>query len=280
MNELTAAIPSHLTNFAPEATKSKNVLGKDDFMKLMMTQLRYQDPVNPMNHQEFAAQLAQFSQLEQLSGIGSGIQNLRQGLGEGSKLQALGMIGKNVQATGNEVELVEGRPVTFQYASVPDVKPVKVSIYDGGGKLVREMDIAKQIDGSKVEWDGQTTDGMAVEPGKYSFRVYGVGKDGQSKEISSSQEGRVVGVEMDGANPVLIVDSNGRESKMELAKVKHVGLDKGAPAAAPVGVPADLAKAKLELKPEEKKESETDSEPVAENAWRRNPYAGMLGEER
>ena len=104
MNEISSAIPAHLMEpDTANVAKSRNVMGKDDFLKLLMAQLRNQDPLKPMDHQEFATQLAQFGQLEQLTNIGSGIQGLRTGMGEGSKLQALGMIGKRLSVTINEI---------------------------------------------------------------------------------------------------------------------------------------------------------------------------------
>src|SRR5687767_7073610 len=119
MKEVSAAIPSHLMKDArDEAGKAKNVMGKDDFMKLLMTQLRHQDPMKPMDHHEMGTQLAQFSQLEQLSNIGAGIQGLRSDRGDDAKLQAIGMIGKRVQAAGNDVNLVEGEAVTLR----PNIK--------------------------------------------------------------------------------------------------------------------------------------------------------------
>ncbi|MGU9537301.1 flagellar hook assembly protein FlgD, partial [Proteus mirabilis] len=73
----------------------------------LMTQLQHQDPLNPMDHKEFSAQLAQFSSLEQLTNIGNGIQGLKGEMGSDAKLQALGFIGKKVQAAGGELEFKE-----------------------------------------------------------------------------------------------------------------------------------------------------------------------------
>ena len=113
MNEISAMDKPIFSVEGSEAPRSKNVMGKDDFMKLLMTQIKYQDPLKPMDHHEFAAQLAQFGSLEQLSNIGAGIKGLKTGLGEGQKLQALSMIGKQVQITDNEVELKQGQGVVI-----------------------------------------------------------------------------------------------------------------------------------------------------------------------
>ena len=118
---------------------AKNTLGKDDFMKLLMTQLRYQDPLKPMDHEQFAAQLAQFGSLEQLSNIGTGIQGLKTGMGEGSKLQALGMIGKQVKASSNEIDLKEGAGVAIPRPAQSRRDPTQVMIFSPDGNIVRAV---------------------------------------------------------------------------------------------------------------------------------------------
>ena len=117
MKELSAAMPAHLMHQATES-KRKNTLQKDDFLRLLMTQLKNQDPLNPKDHEQFATQLAQFSSLEQLSNIGKGIDKLQGGMSSEEKLQALGMIGKEVKASGNKVELLHGKEVSLEY--LPD----------------------------------------------------------------------------------------------------------------------------------------------------------------
>src|SRR5688500_6863843 len=142
MKEVGALVPSHLMKDAKdEAGKAKNAMGKDEFMKLLMTQLRHQDPMKPMDHHEMGTQLAEFSQLEQLSNIGAGIQGLRTDRGDDAKLQAIGMIGKRVQAAGNEVSLVEGQNVTLRPNLKGDVQANKAVVYDPAGKIVRELDL-------------------------------------------------------------------------------------------------------------------------------------------
>jgi len=74
-----------------------NVLGKDDFMSLMLTQIRHQDPLEPKDNTESIAQLAQFSSLEQMQNVATGVTNLLDAINAGNKAAALGMIGKFVE---------------------------------------------------------------------------------------------------------------------------------------------------------------------------------------
>jgi len=225
MDALSGAIPSHLmADPSKDQPKAKNAMGKEDFMKLLMTQLQNQDPLKPMEHQEFAAQLAQFGSLEQLTNIQKGIEGLHTGLGEGSKLSALSMIGKKVQAIGNQLDLVEGQEVSMKYSSKEGVQPIKAAIYTEGGKVVRELDIAK-AEGAEVKWDGKDQEGRTLPSGKYTFRVQGVDKSGQSQELGTELSGRVTGVEMEGKNPILIIETGSGKTRLELGRVSQVSAD-------------------------------------------------------
>ena len=107
-----SALQSNAAGTAAART-AKKTLGQQDFLKLLAVQFQTQDPMKPMDHQEFGTQLAQFSQLEQLSNIGAGINGLRTDRTDDSKLQALGMIGKKIHASGNEVTLTSGESGTI-----------------------------------------------------------------------------------------------------------------------------------------------------------------------
>ena len=233
MNEINGALPTQLTDFSGKE-KAKNTMGKDDFMKLLMAQLQNQDPLKPMDHHEMAAQLSQFGSLEQLTNIGAGIQSLRTGMGDEAKLQAVGMIGKRVQAASNDIDLVEGQAAMLRLNPDKDHVPVKASVYDGAGKLVRELSLAGRKDAqAPIAWDGKSQEGTQLPPGKYTFRVQGVDSKGQSKELSAELSGRVAGVEVDGAAPILVVETASGKQRLELHKVKQVLTAEGAEAQAP-----------------------------------------------
>ncbi|NBX92169.1 MAG: hypothetical protein EB120_03500 [Proteobacteria bacterium] len=227
MNELSAALPSKLTEMPAERSKPKNTLGKDDFLKLLMAQLNNQDPLKPMEHQEFSAQLAQFGSLEQLQNIHKGIENLQGGMGNESKLSAIGMIGKQVHANGNEVNLVEGQAINLTFSKKEGINPVQAQIYSESGKVVRELDIDPRTKNGEISWDGKDQEGKALPSGKYTFRVQGVGSSGQAEELGAELSGRVTAVEMNGNNPVLVVQTASGTSKLELNKVNTVTQDSG-----------------------------------------------------
>ncbi len=242
MDELTSAIPAHLMGAKPEEAKAKNNLGKDDFMKLLMVQLQNQDPLNPMDHKEMSAQLAQFGSLEQLTNISGGIEKMQSGMGGEAKLQAVSMIGKTVQASGKEATLVAGEPLSLNLDSTEQGRPTKVSIFDTEGKLVREMPVAGRSDKNSVVWDGKTGDGVQVPEGKYTFRVSAVGTDGKAKEMDPSVQGEVVGVELEGTAPILVVKTASGKARINIDKIRNVGSsqEKAKPAMPPTGQMGEL----------------------------------------
>jgi flagellar basal-body rod modification protein FlgD len=197
-------------------------MGKDDFMKLLMAQLQNQDPLNPMDHQQFATQLAQFTSLEKLTNIGTGIDTLHNGMGEDSKLQAIGMIGKKVLGVGSEIEVTQGVPVSLKLDVKKDVQPTKISIWDGSGKLVREVNLDPKKNNGDLQWDGKNQEGIAAPSGKYFFRVVGTGLDGKAVPIQTELTGKVIGVEMQGKDPMLWVETPTGKMRVELSKIQSV----------------------------------------------------------
>lgn len=97
----------------PVTNATKNILGKDDFLKLMMTQLKYQDPMEPADNKEFIAQMAQFTSMEQMANISAGfadLNNVQLGLlRETATSKAISLIGRSVEATNPDTnEVVAG----------------------------------------------------------------------------------------------------------------------------------------------------------------------------
>ena len=94
------------------SVKAKKDMGKDEFLNLLVTQLKYQDPLNPMGGQEFSAQLAQFSSLEQLTNMNTTLTGIKDSVGEKKQDNLLDYIGKNIKTSDDETGEVTG--VTYQ----------------------------------------------------------------------------------------------------------------------------------------------------------------------
>lgn len=106
MNVSSATVSTGIQNYEVDSTKDRMNLGKDDFLKLLVTELRYQDASRPVDDREMIAQLAQFSTLEQMQNIGSRIEELA---GAQNATQAASLIGRTVTAVNGDGDEVTGK---------------------------------------------------------------------------------------------------------------------------------------------------------------------------
>ncbi|MDH3977745.1 MAG: flagellar hook assembly protein FlgD [Gammaproteobacteria bacterium] len=151
---------------------SRNELGQEEFLMLMLTQLQNQDPTKPMEDGEFIAQMAQFTTVEELGGMSKSIENLASSLTSSSALQAATMVGRSVLVEGESGVLPEGGSIKGGINIEQPVGNAFVRVFDASGQFVREMPMGPQNVGvSQFEWDGLKSDGEPAEPGNYYVRA-------------------------------------------------------------------------------------------------------------
>lgn len=184
------------------ASTRKSALGKDDFLKLLTNQLRFQDPTNPMKGNEFAAQLAQFSSVEQLSNISEALDAsinanyiLTQAINNGL---SAGFVGKEVRATGDTVTLGppgDGlRSVKLGYSLGAAANSVVVKIKNERGEVVRTLRTGTAKGDNTFTWDGTNDAGEDVPEGKYTFSVEAKDANNHVLDVSKFMFGRVAAV--------------------------------------------------------------------------------------
>ncbi|WP_412069067.1 flagellar hook assembly protein FlgD [Rubrivirga sp. IMCC43871] len=204
-------------------------LGRDEFLQLLVAQLRNQDPTNPQDGHEFAAQLAQFSTVEQLtsinesvqgqarllSGLTSGVQGLQAGqsamAGRLSSRIDLGsataLIGQTVEMSGARVEWSGGAPVDIPVRVGAEVREVTAVVRDASGAVVRTLRAGGHAAGGlTIEWDGSLDDGSAAPNGTYSVSVSAVGADGAAAPATAVTRGTVDRLTIEGDGVFLWVD--------------------------------------------------------------------------
>lgn len=188
----------------------KNTLGKQDFLNLLVSQMRNQDPLDPMKGTEFAAQLAQFSSLEQLTNLNTSMSMsldanavLTQSINNG--LSAT-FIGKDVRAAVDTFQYTGEGDVKVGYDLPSDASAVTVKVYDSNGTLVRTMNGDTGKGQSTLTWDGKSDKGANVASGKYSFKVEAVGTDGKAMAADKYVFGNISGVRFKPEGTVFVID--------------------------------------------------------------------------
>jgi len=183
-----------------------STMGKDDFLKMMIAQLQNQDPLNPLDGTDFTAQLAQFSSLEQLNNVNTQLEMMSLYQSSLNNAQAVGLVGKEVSASGNSV-VVEGASADLTYTLSQDAGKVTVSLYDEGGTLVGTLEPG--FEGQKEGDNTITWDCSEFESGTYTFEVSAVSPNGDVIASDTVVTGKVTGVTFVDGSPFLTV--NGQE---------------------------------------------------------------------
>jgi len=182
------------------AARSRAAVGKDDFLKLLVTQLQHQDPLSPASDTEFLAQLATFSSLEQLMEANKNLLGIAIGQMDLVNAQALSLIGKEVLVGGSEeIELRNGAADRIVYALPGPVQEATLTIYGPDGSPVRTIALDPSATGRRtVDWDGTANDGTLLPDGTYRIEIRAVGFDGQPVEVGTFLALVIDGVSFDG----------------------------------------------------------------------------------
>jgi flagellar basal-body rod modification protein FlgD len=184
--------------------KAGGQITRDDFMKLLIAQLQNQDPLKPMDNQEFAVQLATFNSLEQLIGVNEKLDSLVGKQGLSGQLNSSALIGKEVSGKGNAINLGASGDTSLHYELAGNAAKVTVQVMKEDGSVVRKIDAGSQAAGAQsASWDGKNNLGQRLPPGVYSFEVSALDGAGNSLPVTKQVRGVVTGVNLEGAEPVL-----------------------------------------------------------------------------
>lgn len=184
--------PSLLAAMNPvkETAKSGAAAAQDRFMTLLVTQMKNQDPLNPMDNAQVTSQLAQLSTVTGIDKMNTTLESLISSFQSNQSLQATNMIGHGVLVPGASVALADGKGVLGVELAEPADK-VQVTIRDMAGKLVHTIDIGLMKAGmQQLQWDGATDNGGAAANGQYVFEVTAM-RAGEKVDVTKLAFGKV-----------------------------------------------------------------------------------------
>lgn len=202
--------------------KDRNQLGQDEFLKLMLTQFKNQDPLKPQDPAEFLSQLAQVTSVTGISEMNQSMKTLADSLYAGQALQAASVVGRNVLAPSASAQLTAGQPVQGAADMPVATQNGFVRVLDSSGALVKEIPLGAQAVGlAKFQWDGTDNTGQAVAPGTYKI-VAGYSTNGAETAVNTYLSKRVASVSLggsDGQRTEITTDDN---QQIGLADIKAI----------------------------------------------------------
>jgi flagellar basal-body rod modification protein FlgD len=166
VNEISALTTTTVT------TKTASQESEDRFLKLLVTQMQNQDPLNPMDNAEITSQMAQLSTVTELGKLNDAASAMTASLLAGQSLQAASLVGHGVMIPGDKIVLSGG--VAYGGVDLTQaVDKLTVNIKDASGKVIHTSDLGPQDAAGSVpfQWDGTTDNGAVAPDGSYTFEV-------------------------------------------------------------------------------------------------------------
>jgi flagellar basal-body rod modification protein FlgD len=194
-------------------------LGKDAFMKLLLAQLKNQDPNAPTDYKEMVTQLSQLTSVEQLVTMSNRLANVEVGLASIANSQSADLAGKNVQADVKAVWLGDQGTANVPFTLEGRASKVTLTIRDADGRVVRRQELGDTFPGTRAwTWDGRSDAGDRLPAGRYRIDVAAQSSAGTPVGASTRVSGRVDRVTFANGYPELVIG----EARMLLGDVVSI----------------------------------------------------------
>jgi flagellar basal-body rod modification protein FlgD len=178
LNSLSINKKSETEESSSTTGKAGQSLGQDAFMKLLVTQLKNQNPLSPQDNTQFVAQLAQFSSLEGIQNLNTTVNGLATGLQSSQALQASALVGRTVEVETDKAYLGTTGVVMGTMVLEDSTSALKLNVYNSSNELVWSKDLGTQDAGNlPFAWDGTLPNGQKLAAGNYRFEAVAAGKD-------------------------------------------------------------------------------------------------------
>jgi flagellar basal-body rod modification protein FlgD len=190
----------------------------DTFLQLLTTQLQNQDPLNPMDSNQFTQQLVEFSQVEQQINTNTNLQSLISLTGANAGAGAVSYLGKDVTITNGNAALTNGA-ATWNYTLGSASAATQLSVTNSAGQVVYTGSGGTSSGSNTFNWNGEDNNGNQLPDGTYTLAVTATASDGSAVQSSVSSSGVVTEVAFQNGLPVLMIGS----MVVPLSQVSQVG---------------------------------------------------------
>lgn len=176
----------------------------DTFLQMLITQLKNQNPLEPMDTSQFTQQLVQFTSVEQQLKTNEFLEAMMQTSQNTANLQAVNYVGKTITASGASTDLLDGQAMWVY--NVADAAPNStVTIRDAAGKIVYQDQLSLKKGTDQMVWDGTTNDGNKLNSGRFTITIEARDSNGTFVPVTTEMRGVVEGVDVTGTEPVILI---------------------------------------------------------------------------
>ncbi|WP_417308387.1 flagellar hook assembly protein FlgD [Devosia sp.] len=175
----------------------------DTFLSLLTTQLKHQNPLDPLDTNQFTQQLVQFTGVEQQLKTNEFLEAMMLSTQNANNSEAVGYVGKVVTASGAKSELIDGEAVW--HFGVDKAANITATVRDADGNTVFVKQGNVEQGESVFKWDGIGSDGRQKPDGSYSISIEARDGDGRFVNVATEMTGEVTGVDFTGSEPVLLI---------------------------------------------------------------------------
>ncbi len=201
----------------------KKTLGKDDFLKIMITQMKNQDPTNPFKAEQMATEIAQFTSVEQLQNVNQNLLKMANQNKPFEQLAMTQMIGKFVTIDRSRFPHQEGQAESLSFQLSDPAQSVRMSIVNDLGEIIFEKDLGSQNKGtSSFTWDGMKSNTLPAGTSHYTLRVDAKNENGVPLQINPQIRSRIVGISFEGKEPVFLVGDSHHQDRVTLQNIIQV----------------------------------------------------------
>lgn len=198
-------------------------MGRDDFLKLLVEQIKNQDPLAPKDNSEFVAQLAQFSSLEQSMAMNDRLDTLTLLERGASNTQVLSMVGQKATVKGNVVTTDgNGGATGVSFTLGGNSAKTTVTISDSSGNTVRSIDVGAKNQGVvNLYWDGKSAAGNLQPKGSYKLAVTATNSVGASVPVDMQTVGIIDAISFDEGYPIMHLNNGATAPVSDLLRVEN-----------------------------------------------------------
>lgn len=225
MDKTTPVVQSPLDKYTTKTSAvgaKKTELDQQAFLNLMVTQLKNQDPMKPMESGNFLSQIAQFGTVNGITGLQKSFASLSTSLQSSQALQASTMVGRDVTIPRDSFKFLPGENAPLSAVLASTASNVNVTITDSHGQVVRHQQLGAQSAGPvRFEWDGLRNDGQHALAGTYKVKI-DANIDGTNTALTPAVRARVDSVSLgrNGLAPTLNVDGYGAVAMADVIEIQ------------------------------------------------------------